>query len=158
MNAVRLGLPAEHLPGKLSRIRSAIAAAVPVGFAQHASSQIHASSGAAEAINCHHNYVARETHFGTPLFITRKGAISARPGNPQSFCSCSHGAGRRMSRTETRKRFNRGDLEAQTAGVECRKDSAVIDEIPVPTRTSMKSGPSSAIWSRSCTASSRWCA
>jgi len=105
---------------------------------------------AAEAINCHHNYVARETHFGTPLFITRKGAISARQGelgiipgsmgaqsyivrglgNPQSFCSCSHGAGRRMSRTEARKRFNRDDLEAQTAGVECRKDSAVIDEIP----------------------------
>jgi len=297
MNAVRLGLPADWLPGKLSRIRSAIEAAVPVGFAQHASSQIHASSGAAEArglgkrldaivakhsklttmqkrfadtwacqigtlgggnhfievctdeanqvwvmlhsgsrgignvmgryfieavrnlamknqvrlpdrdlawfdagspwfddyveavgwaqdyamtnrrammrlvldaldrvlpqgrsrprvaaeaINCHHNYVARETHFGTPLFITRKGAISARQGelgiipgsmgaqsyivrglgNPQSFCSCSHGAGRRMSRTEARKRFNRNDLEAQTAGVECRKDSAVIDEIP----------------------------
>jgi tRNA-splicing ligase RtcB len=108
------------------------------------------SSVEAEAINCHHNYVARETHFGTSLFITRKGAIRAGDGelgiipgsmgaksyivrglgHPQSFCSCSHGAGRRMSRTEARKRFNREDLEAQTAGVECRKDGGVIDEIP----------------------------
>lgn len=103
-----------------------------------------------EAINCHHNYVAVESHFGEKLYITRKGAISARDGqlgvipgsmgarsyivrgkgNAQSFCSCSHGAGRRMSRTEAKRRFNRFDLEAQTAGVECRKDGGVVDEIP----------------------------
>lgn len=103
-----------------------------------------------EAISCHHNYVARETHFGETLFITRKGAISAREGelgiipgsmgaksyivrgkgNPASFCSCSHGAGRRMSRTEARRRFNRHDLAQQTEGVECRKDKGVLDEIP----------------------------
>jgi tRNA-splicing ligase RtcB len=103
-----------------------------------------------EAINCHHNYVAVEQHFGEKLFITRKGAISARhgqlgiipgsmgaksyivrgKGNPESFCSCSHGAGRRMSRTEAKRRFNRFDLAKQTEGVECRKDGGVIDEIP----------------------------
>jgi tRNA-splicing ligase RtcB len=103
-----------------------------------------------EAINCHHNYVARETHFGEKLFVTRKGAISAREGelgiipgsmgaksyivrgkgHPESFCSCSHGAGRRMSRTEAKRRFNRHDLAAQTEGVECRKDKGVVDEIP----------------------------
>jgi tRNA-splicing ligase RtcB len=103
-----------------------------------------------EAINCHHNYVAQETHFGEKLFITRKGAISARAGelgiipgsmgtksyivrgkgNPASLCSCSHGAGRRMSRTEAKRRFKRQDLEEQTRGVECRKDKGVIDEIP----------------------------
>lgn len=103
-----------------------------------------------EAINCHHNYVAVEQHFGEKLFITRKGAISAREGqlgiipgsmgaksyivrgkgNPESFCSCSHGAGRRMSRTEAKRRFNRFDLAKQTEGVECRKDGGVIDEIP----------------------------
>ena len=103
-----------------------------------------------EAINCHHNYVARETHLGEKLFITRKGAISAREGelgiipgsmgarsyivrglgNPQSFHSCAHGAGRRMSRTEAKRRFSREDLAAQTRGVECRKDAGVIDEIP----------------------------
>jgi tRNA-splicing ligase RtcB (3'-phosphate/5'-hydroxy nucleic acid ligase) len=103
-----------------------------------------------EAINCHHNYVARERHLGENLFITRKGAIRAGEGelgiipgsmgaksyivrglgNAQSFCSCSHGAGRRMSRTEAKKRFNRADVESQTLGVECRKDAGVIDEIP----------------------------
>jgi tRNA-splicing ligase RtcB len=103
-----------------------------------------------EAINCHHNYVAQEEHFGERVFVTRKGAISARTdelgiipgsmgaksyivrglGNPQSFHSCSHGAGRRMSRTEAKRRFNRFDLAEQTKGVECRKDGGVIDEIP----------------------------
>lgn len=103
-----------------------------------------------EAINCHHNYVARERHFGQDLFITRKGAIRAGAGelgiipgsmgarsyivrglgNAASYCSCSHGAGRRMSRTEARRRFNRHDLTAQTEGVECRKDGGVLDEIP----------------------------
>ncbi len=103
-----------------------------------------------EAINCHHNYVARERHFGTDLYVTRKGAIRAGEGelgiipgsmgassyivrgkgNPESFCSCSHGAGRRMSRGAAKKRFSARDVEAQTAGVECRKDKGVIDEIP----------------------------
>jgi tRNA-splicing ligase RtcB (3'-phosphate/5'-hydroxy nucleic acid ligase) len=103
-----------------------------------------------EAINCHHNYVMQEEHFGQTLFITRKGAISARAGqlgiipgsmgaksyivrglgNTESFQSCAHGAGRRMSRTEAKRRFNQRDLEEQTAGVECRKDGGVIDEIP----------------------------
>ncbi|MBL0143540.1 MAG: RtcB family protein [Betaproteobacteria bacterium] len=103
-----------------------------------------------EAINCHHNYVARERHLGEDLYITRKGAIRAGVGelgiipgsmgarsfivrglgNEASFCSCSHGAGRRMSRTEARRRFSRDDLERQTTGVECRKDGGVIDEIP----------------------------
>jgi tRNA-splicing ligase RtcB len=103
-----------------------------------------------EAINCHHNYVSVERHFGEKLFITRKGAISAQEGqlgiipgsmgaksyvvrgkgNPESFCSCSHGAGRRMSRTEAKRRFNRFDLAKQTEGVECRKDGGVVDEIP----------------------------
>jgi tRNA-splicing ligase RtcB len=103
-----------------------------------------------EAINCHHNYVARESHFGQNLWVTRKGAIRAREGdlgiipgsmgqrsyivrgkgNLESYCSCSHGAGRVMSRTEARKRFSLADLVEQTAGVECRKDEEVIDEIP----------------------------
>ncbi|SFZ72413.1 RtcB family protein [Chitinimonas taiwanensis] len=103
-----------------------------------------------EAINCHHNYVQQETHFGEKLFITRKGAISAQAGelgiipgsmgaksfivrglgNPESFCSCSHGAGRRMSRSEAKRRFDQFDLREQTAGVECRKDGGVVDEIP----------------------------
>lgn len=103
-----------------------------------------------EAINCHHNYVQKETHFGAEVYLTRKGAISAREGelgiipgsmgaksyivrglgNAQSFCSCSHGAGRRMSRTEAKRRFNTRDLVEQTTGVECRKDKGVVDEIP----------------------------
>jgi tRNA-splicing ligase RtcB (3'-phosphate/5'-hydroxy nucleic acid ligase) len=103
-----------------------------------------------EAINCHHNYVARESHGGERLFVTRKGAISARQGefgiipgsmgaksyivrgkgNPESFCSCSHGAGRHMSRSEAKRKFDRFDLAAQTAGIECRKDGGVVDEIP----------------------------
>lgn len=103
-----------------------------------------------EAINCHHNYVEKETHFGRHLWVTRKGAIRARDGdlgiipgsmgqrsyivrgkgNEQSYCSCSHGAGRAMSRTAARKAFTVADLKAQTAGIECRKDNAVLDEIP----------------------------
>ncbi|XLZ68978.1 RtcB family protein [Massilia sp. SR12] len=103
-----------------------------------------------EAINCHHNYVAQEAHFGHKLYVTRKGAISAREGelgiipgsmgarsyivrgkgNEQSFCSCSHGAGRRMSRSEAKRKFNRFDLAEQTLGIECRKDGGVVDEIP----------------------------
>lgn len=102
------------------------------------------------AINCHHNYVSREVHFGEEVYLTRKGAISAREGelgiipgsmgarsyivrgkgNPDSFCSCAHGAGRRMSRTAARQQFRREDLIEQTRGVECRKDTGVLDEIP----------------------------
>ena len=103
-----------------------------------------------KAINCHHNYVNKEHHFGADVYITRKGAINASAGKlgiipgsmgtksyivrgkgeAESFCSCSHGAGRVMSRTAARHAFKRSDLEAQTQGVECRKDRAVIDEIP----------------------------
>jgi len=99
---------------------------------------------------CHHNYVAEETHFGEQVLVTRKGAIRAGRGdlgiipgsmgtrsyivrglgNAQSFESASHGAGRRMSRGEARRRFSVKDLEAQTKGVECRKDGGVLDEIP----------------------------
>ena len=102
------------------------------------------------AVNCHHNYVAKENHFGANVWVTRKGAISAREGqlgiipgsmgaksfivrgkgNPQSFQSCSHGAGRAMSRGEARRRFTLADHAAATAGVECRKDAEVIDETP----------------------------
>jgi tRNA-splicing ligase RtcB len=105
---------------------------------------------APERVNCHHNYVATETHFGREVLLTRKGAIRARKGdmgiipgsmgtgsyivrglgNPEAFESAPHGAGRRMSRTEARRRFTVEDLKQQTAGVECRKDSAVVDEIP----------------------------
>jgi tRNA-splicing ligase RtcB len=101
-------------------------------------------------ISCHHNYVAEEVHFGEELLVTRKGAIRAGAGDlgiipgsmgtksyivrglgsGESFQSASHGAGRRMSRTEARKRFNVRDLREQTAGVECRKDPGVIDETP----------------------------
>lgn len=103
-----------------------------------------------EAINCHHNYVERENHFGENLWVTRKGAIRARKGdlgiipgsmgqrsyivrgkgNPQSYCSCSHGAGRSMSRAQARRSFTVEDLRKQTEGVECRKDSEILDEIP----------------------------
>ncbi len=103
-----------------------------------------------EAINCHHNYVSMENHFGENVYITRKGAIRAGvdelgiipgsmgaksyivrgKGNPESFSSCSHGAGRRMSRGKAKRHFNEEDIEAQTAGVECRKDKGVLDEIP----------------------------
>ncbi len=103
-----------------------------------------------EAVNCHHNYVQREHHFGEDVFVTRKGAVSAKAGqlgiipgsmgarsyivrgkgNPESFDSCSHGAGRVMSRGEAKRRFTLADHRAATEGVECRKDKAVIDETP----------------------------
>ncbi len=105
----------------------------------------------ATAVNCHHNYVAREHHFGRDVFVTRKGAVRARlgdlgiipgsmgarsfivrgKGNPESFCSCSHGAGRAMSRGEAKRRFSLADHAAATAGIECRKDEDVIDETPM---------------------------
>jgi tRNA-splicing ligase RtcB len=104
-----------------------------------------------EAVNCHHNYVQRERHFGQDVLVTRKGAVSAQKGelgiipgsmgaksfivrgkgNPESFNSCSHGAGRVMSRTEAKRRFTLRDHAAATEGVECRKDEGVIDEIPM---------------------------
>jgi tRNA-splicing ligase RtcB len=103
-----------------------------------------------EAVNCHHNYVNRERHFGADVMLTRKGAVSAKEGelgiipgsmgaksfivsgkgNRESFCSCSHGAGRLMGRKEAKRRFTVEDHVAATAGVECRKDEGVIDETP----------------------------
>ncbi len=103
-----------------------------------------------EAVNCHHNYVSREHHFGKNYWITRKGAVRARlgdlgiipgsmgaksfivrgKGEAQSFHSCSHGAGRAMSRGEARRRFNTSDHIEATRGVECRKDAEVVDETP----------------------------
>ena len=102
------------------------------------------------AINCHHNYVARENHFGANVWLTRKGAVRAREGdfgiipgsmgaksfivkgkgNPESFYSCAHGAGRSMSRGEAKRRFTLEDHARDTEGVECRKDAGVIDETP----------------------------
>ena len=101
-------------------------------------------------VNCHHNYVERERHYDEDVWVTRKGALRARAGdmgiipgsmgaksfivrgkgNPESFHSCSHGAGRIMSRTQARKRITLEDHERATAGVECRRDSAVLDESP----------------------------
>jgi len=103
-----------------------------------------------EAVNCHHNYVSEERHFGKNVLVTRKGAVRAGEGdlgiipgsmgaksfivrgkgNRESFCSCSHGAGRSMSRTEAKRRFTLADHIAATEGVECRKDEDVIDETP----------------------------
>lgn len=105
---------------------------------------------AVEAVNCHHNYVEREHHFGKNVWVTRKGAVRARQGdlgiipgsmgarsyivrgkgNPESFNSCSHGAGRAMSRGEAKRRFTLEDHAVATAGIECRKDADVIDETP----------------------------
>jgi tRNA-splicing ligase RtcB (3'-phosphate/5'-hydroxy nucleic acid ligase) len=101
-------------------------------------------------VDCHHNYCQMEHHFGSNVFVTRKGAVSAREGelgiipgsmgaksfivrgkgNAESFYSCSHGAGRKMSRTKAKAMFTSDDLAKQTAGIECRKDNDVVDEIP----------------------------
>jgi tRNA-splicing ligase RtcB len=103
------------------------------------------------AVNCHHNYVAREEHYGQMVFVTRKGAVRAGHGdmgiipgsmgarsyivrglgNDESFHSCSHGAGRAMSRGEAKRRFSIADHIKATAGVECRKDAEIIDETPM---------------------------
>ena len=103
------------------------------------------------AVNCHHNYVSRERHFGKDVFVTRKGAVRAGEGelgiipgsmgarsfivrgkgNRDSFCTCSHGAGRAMSRNEAKRRFTLDDHARATAHVECRKDAGVIDETPM---------------------------
>lgn len=118
---------------------AAVAAAVPKAFTCDCA-----------AVNCHHNYVSWERHYGDNVIVTRKGAVSAQvgqlgiipgsmgaksfivsgKGNRESFCSCSHGAGRAMSRNEARKRFTLADHRAATEGVECRKDQEVLDETP----------------------------
>lgn len=117
----------------------AIGDVLPVPFEAHT-----------EAVNCHHNYISRENHYDKNVWVTRKGAVSARLGemgiipgsmgarsfivrglgNEESFCSCSHGAGRIMSRTEAKKRVSLAEHIEATAGVECRKDVGVIDETP----------------------------
>lgn len=104
-----------------------------------------------KVVDCHHNYVAKERHFGEDVFVTRKGAVRAGPGelgiipgsmgtrsyvvcgkgHPESFCSCSHGAGRAMSRGEAKRRFTVEDHVRAVAGVECRTDPDVIDETPM---------------------------
>ncbi len=103
-----------------------------------------------EAVECHHNYVAFERHFDADVIVTRKGAVRAGAGelgiipgsmgaksfivrgkgNPDSFCSCSHGAGRKMSRTKAKKKFTLADHAAATEGISCRKDEGVLDETP----------------------------
>jgi len=120
-----------------------------VGAARN-SGELPPFSAEVKAINCHHNYVARESHYGENVLVTRKGAVRAREGdlgiipgsmgarsyivrgkgNPESFHSCSHGAGRAMSREEAKRRFTLEDHARMTAGVECRKDADVIDETP----------------------------
>ncbi|MGB0564024.1 MAG: RtcB family protein [Spirulinaceae cyanobacterium] len=102
------------------------------------------------SVNCHHNYAEQEVHFDEAVYVTRKGAVRARTedygiipgsmgaksyivkgkGNLHSYCSCSHGAGRQMSRTKAKKQFTVEDLIQQTEGIECRKDAQVLDEIP----------------------------
>ncbi len=102
------------------------------------------------SVNCHHNYAEKEVHFGEDVYVTRKGAVRAREedygiipgsmgaksfivkgkGNHDSYCSCSHGAGRIMSRSKAKKQFSLDDLVEQTTGIECRKDEGVLDEIP----------------------------
>ncbi len=123
----------------MQNVVRAVREAIPKPFESHV-----------EAVNCHHNYVSRENHFGENVLVTRKGAVRARRGemgiipgsmgarsfivrglgNEDSFHSCSHGAGRKMSRTEARKRFTVEQHKAATEGVECRKDVDVIDETP----------------------------
>ena len=134
---VRAREPPDH-DGQHSVARSAIQAKLPP-FTAHL-----------QAINCHHNYVARERHYGEDVYLTRKGAVRAGQGelgiipgsmgarsfivrglgNPESFESCSHGAGRAMSRGEAKRRFTVEDHARMTEGIECRKDADVIDETP----------------------------
>jgi tRNA-splicing ligase RtcB len=101
-------------------------------------------------VNCHHNYAEQEQHYGEKVYVTRKGAVRAQendygivPGSmgtksyivkgkgcADSYCSCSHGAGRALSRNKAKLQFTLDDLIKQTAGVECRKDAGILDEIP----------------------------
>ena len=183
MNAVKLSIKASELPDNLYRIRSAIEAAVPVGFSQHQSSKVKGSQHArtartldrrldnivakhpalmnmqkrfSETWVCQLGTVGGGNHFielcldeQDMVWVMCKGAISAREGelgiipgsmgaksyivrglgNAESLCSCSHGAGRKMSRTKAKRIFSREDLEQRALGVECRKDSDVLDEI-----------------------------
>ncbi len=121
----------------------AILKAMHEAFGRHVATAEH-------AVNCHHNYASLEEHFGDKVWVTRKGAVSARAGelgiipgsmgaksyivrgkgHADAYCSCSHGAGRRMSRAQAKRVFSLSDLAAQTEGVECRKDDGVLDEIP----------------------------
>ena len=123
----------------MKRVIEAAKTVIPKSFQTHV-----------EAVNCHHNYVQKERHFGEDVYVTRKGAVSAKAGqlgiipgsmgarsyivrgkgHPQSFASCSHGAGRVMSRGDAKRRFTLADHRAATDGVECRKDSGVLDETP----------------------------
>ena len=118
--------------------------------AMRASGELPPFTAELEAVNCHHNYVNREHHYGRDVYVTRKGAVRAGKGelgiipgsmgarsfivrglgHPESFESCSHGAGRAMSRTEAKRRFTVEDHAAATAGIECRKDADVLDETP----------------------------
>ena len=128
------------LRGRSLRIRGRPSAAIPTR-----------DLALTQVVSCHHNYVAWEHHYGENVLVTRKGAVRAREGdmgiipgsmgarsyivrgkgNPESFMSCSHGAGRAMSRTEAKRRFTVEDHVKATAGVECRKDAEVIDETPM---------------------------
>lgn len=123
----------------MARVIAAVRSEIPLPFETHA-----------QAVNCHHNYVSREHHYGEDVLVTRKGAVRAREGelgiipgsmgarsfivrglgNDESFHSCSHGAGRVMSRTQAKKLVSLDEHVAATAGVECRKDEGVIDETP----------------------------
>ncbi len=123
----------------MARVIAAVRSEMPIAFETHA-----------QAVNCHHNYVSRENHYGENVLVTRKGAVRARKdelgiipgsmgarsfivrglGNDESFHSCSHGAGRVMSRTQAKKVVSLDEHVAATAGVECRKDAGVIDETP----------------------------
>jgi tRNA-splicing ligase RtcB len=123
----------------MNNVLSAMREVLPVPF-----------SAELEAVNCHHNYISREHHYDKNVLVTRKGAVSAKLGemgiipgsmgaksfivrglgNEESFCSCSHGAGRVMSRTQAKKLVSLAEHIQATAGVECRKDEAVIDETP----------------------------
>ncbi|MFC8851095.1 MULTISPECIES: RtcB family protein [unclassified Micromonospora] len=129
-----------------ARRNRAVLLALLCGVVRDAFGQV----GFDEPISCHHNYVAEETYGGVDVLVTRKGAIRAGAGdlgiipgsmgtgsyivrgkgNPDAYCSASHGAGRRMSRGQAKRTYSTADLAAQTAGVECRKDAGVIDEIP----------------------------
>ena len=123
----------------MARVIAAVRSEMPIAFETHA-----------QAVNCHHNYVSRENHYGENVLLTRKGAVRARKdelgiipgsmgarsfivrglGNDESFHSCSHGAGRVMSRTQAKKVVSLDEHVAATEGVECRKDAGVIDETP----------------------------
>jgi tRNA-splicing ligase RtcB len=138
-----------EVPAFEARFGKGMASAVPPGADSDAA--LAAGGELLAVVSCHHNYVTWEHHYGENVLITRKGAVRAREGdmgiipgsmgarsyivrgkgNPESFMSCSHGAGRAMSRTEAKRRFTLDDHAKATAGVECRKDADVIDETPM---------------------------